>query len=351
MSGDTKDELLLVGSVPLDSAEEVFRGFGGALGRYLNAMPDGETGPRSHWVSRVHYEVFALYPDLEIVRRPRRDDGVERLNPHDASDGWQFRVREGTSSFALGYPGWRLGFAREAVNSFGLFRALKQLGVLPAHLRFQVSMPMVNSVVAARIFPTPGDLEKVRPGYLAALQAELARILEKIPGEELAIQWDLAGETLDAVRGTPREAAIERNIEQVRALSPGIPESVPVGYHFCFGTLGTWPTLAPQGLDETVVLANAVAEASVRRVDWVHIPVLDRVDEPYFAPLAALKPRGARVYLGVIHNMARYGERVVAARKFLPDFGVAAFCGFGRERPSDMPRILEDHLSAVQRVR
>ena len=36
------NQLLLVGSIPLDTVEEVMRSFGGPLGRYLPAMPDGE---------------------------------------------------------------------------------------------------------------------------------------------------------------------------------------------------------------------------------------------------------------------------------------------------------------------
>ncbi len=46
--------LLLVGSIPLDSAEDVLRSFGGALGPSLTTMPDGEVGPRKHWISRIH---------------------------------------------------------------------------------------------------------------------------------------------------------------------------------------------------------------------------------------------------------------------------------------------------------
>ena len=46
-------ELLLVGSIPLDTPEDVFRTFGRPLGKYLFAMPDGEVGPRRHWISRV----------------------------------------------------------------------------------------------------------------------------------------------------------------------------------------------------------------------------------------------------------------------------------------------------------
>ena len=40
----------LVGSVPLDSAEEVFRRASAALGDRLRRIPDGETGPRSDWI-------------------------------------------------------------------------------------------------------------------------------------------------------------------------------------------------------------------------------------------------------------------------------------------------------------
>ena len=32
---------------------------------------------------------------------------------------------------------------------------MKEKGVLPPHLRFQVSIPMVNSVLPPRIFPEP----------------------------------------------------------------------------------------------------------------------------------------------------------------------------------------------------
>ena len=37
-------DLLLVGSIPLDTPEQVFCRFGGPLGPYLAYMPDGEVG-------------------------------------------------------------------------------------------------------------------------------------------------------------------------------------------------------------------------------------------------------------------------------------------------------------------
>src|SRR5262247_613237 len=69
---EVSGELLLVGSIPLDTPQEVFESFGAPLGRYLFAMPDGEVGPRRHWISRVHYQVLAAHPELEVVQQRRR---------------------------------------------------------------------------------------------------------------------------------------------------------------------------------------------------------------------------------------------------------------------------------------
>jgi hypothetical protein len=345
-------ELLLVGSIPLDTPREVFETFGTPLGKYLFAMPDGEVGPRRHWISRIHYQVLAGHPELEVLQHPGPDEnGVERQAPRNAADAWWFKVKEGVRAARFGDPGWRLGFARDAINSYFVFSVLKEKGVLPAHLRFQVSIPMVNSALPPRIFPDVRDLEKIRPGYEAATRSEIAKIVEKIPARELAIQWDCSTEVQDAygsIPGFPLEGAVERSLAQVRNLSPHIPPDVALGYHFCFGTLGGWPRFAPADLGQAVKLANAVVAASGRRVDWVHIPVLDRSDHAFLAPLKELKPQGARVYLGAIHNMARFPERLATARKYLSDFGLGAYCGFGRLPPSDLPNVLADHLKAVE---
>jgi hypothetical protein len=69
--------------------------------------------------------------------------------------------------------------------------------------------------------------------------------------------------------------------------------------------------------------------------------------EAFFAPLKNLKPKGARVYLGVVHNMDGFKERIALARKFLPDFGVAGYCGFGRVPPAELPGVLKEHQQAI----
>jgi hypothetical protein len=344
-------QLLLVGSVPLETAEDVFRVFGAPLGPYLATMPDGEVGDRKWWVQRLSYQVFNGHPHLHAVRRPAPDGDVERLVPRDRTDTWQFVIADGIRDVKFGDPGWRLGFTKDALSSYFVFRTLREKGVLAKHLRFQVSIPLVNSVIGTRTFPRPGDAERVKPGYEAAVAAEVAKIVEKIPHDDLAIQWDASWEITDVYGGIPGQSpdeALARNTPQIARLSRVVPETVALGFHFCFGTFGGWPRLAPPDLGGAVDLANAAVAAAGRRVDWINIPSLDRSDDDFFRPLARLRPHGARVYLGLIHNMARFGARLAAARRHLADFGLSAPCGFGRIPETALPGILQDHLDAVR---
>jgi hypothetical protein len=74
MAGD----LLLVGSIPLDTPEQVFRRVGGPLGPYLAYMPDGEVGDRRYWIDGIAYRDFNGHPEIETLRRPAPDaNGVE----------------------------------------------------------------------------------------------------------------------------------------------------------------------------------------------------------------------------------------------------------------------------------
>jgi len=344
-------DLLLVGSVPLDSVEEVMRTFGGALAKHVPAIPDGEVGERRSWVNRLSYQIFSGHQDLETIRRPKSVDGVEQLLPRSRDDAWNFKVRPGVDRVRFGHPGSRLGYARDAVSSYFVFRTLREKGIIPAGVRFQVSIPMVNSVIRPLYFPDAADLARVRPGYEEAIAAEVAAMLWKIPNEDLAIQWDCAWEVA-AVHGAAAaiadEAKIETHVAPIGRLSEDIPDAAQLGFHFCFGTFGGWPAFAPKDLARTVELVNAAVTSARRRVDWVHIPTLDTLDDAFYAPLANLDVNGARIYLGAIHNMVTLQQRVDIARKFVPDFGLAAYCGFGRTPPAELPRILHDHLAALK---
>ena len=357
------DELLLVGSVPLETAEEVFRRVGAPLAQYLAYMPDGEVGDRQYWVDGIAYRVLNGHPELETLRRPAPDaNGVESWRPLGRHDEFQFRVRPGVKEVRFGDPGWRLGFTRDAVSSYFVFRQLKKDGVIPPHVRFQVCIPLTYSAVTA-FFPDPADEARIVPGFTAALRAEVAKMVEKIPPADLAIQWDLAIENryVEAMLARDGAAAAEREAERLMAPAREVcavtPDAVAVGYHSCFGTLEGWPSRQPKDLAGSVMLLNAAVRASGRRVDFLHLPTLGSAEDSFFAPLDRLERGGARVYLGAIHHLhddAGLRAQLRAARKHLgASFGISAPCGFGRvtERQGKLlgerPRSAQDLIGAI----
>lgn len=80
----------------------------------------------------------------------------------------------------------------------------------------------------------------------------------------------------------------------------------------------------------------AVLKSIQRAVNWIHLPVpKDRTDVAYFEPLHKLVEsmhESTELYLGVVHEYDPEGtrERIDAAKKVVPSFGVSAECGFGR---------------------
>ena len=62
---EAKDRLHLIGSIPLDDSEQVFRRLAGELGPFLRCMPDGETGERSRWVY-FQRQMLLEHPAMEV---------------------------------------------------------------------------------------------------------------------------------------------------------------------------------------------------------------------------------------------------------------------------------------------
>ena len=60
-------DLLLIGSAPVETAEDMFRQVGTPLADFLGSIPDGEPGERRWWVHRLSYQVFNGHPDLETI--------------------------------------------------------------------------------------------------------------------------------------------------------------------------------------------------------------------------------------------------------------------------------------------
>jgi hypothetical protein len=126
----------LVGSVPLGSAEEVFRAAAGALGDRLRRMPDGETGPRSDWIL-WQYPVFSAQSQFEV--------GPPGAGSYRALPQLRLRGHEPRSEPRFD----DLGYASAAIASYRTFARLKRDGIVPAACRFLVSLPTPLAPVSA----------------------------------------------------------------------------------------------------------------------------------------------------------------------------------------------------------
>jgi hypothetical protein len=80
----------------------------------------------------------------------------------------------------------------------------------------------------------------------------------------------------------------------------------------------------------------------------------DREDESYFRPLTDLDAGDARLFLGIvlpIDGVAGLERRHRTASRFLADFGVAMYCGFGRQPGADGMETMREHAHVVSTVR
>src|SRR5438094_9382112 len=165
----------LVGSVPLASAEVVFRTVAGEIGDRLRRIPDGETGPRSDWLV-WQLPLFTSHAQLEVV--PPGPDSWRPLP--------RVRVAEGARPDSVTFEA--LGYADAAIASYRVFARLTRDGHIPVACRFQVSLPTPIAPVTAFVVPDyQGVLERA---YEERLLREPRLILQEVPHDQLAVQWD-----------------------------------------------------------------------------------------------------------------------------------------------------------------
>jgi hypothetical protein len=349
-------EVLLVGSVGLKDAEEVFTKAAGILGDAVRRIPDGETGnARSYWI-QAQTPFFLDHPMLEMVEPDPDHPGAFRharipsagiYSPTMAGAyRGQARLREGVSPDALRFD--NLGYADWAAESYSTFRRLKQAGVIPGSTRFQVSIPTTHVWLQSRIFP--GDLDKIGPAYEAGIFREAERIAELIPRPELAIQWDCTEPVAyDVADADARRQMLRRMTE----FSRHVPEGVELGYHLCYGDWEHRHMREPDDAGGMVEIANALAAAVTRPIDWLHMPVpRSRSDDAFYAPLKDLRLQSeTRLFLGLVHytdGLEGTRRRMQAADRVVADYGIATECGMGRRVDQDIEKLLRIHKQASE---
>ena len=352
MSGRVTGDLLLVGSLPADSSEAAFRAGAELFGDILFALPDGETGPRAGWVGFERERLIRFNPGVEVVAESESPSGVAR----HVYDTPEFRVRGGETE--LRFDSWpRID---EAIASYELFRDLKAEGVIPEHLRFQVCLPFPVSALGSFKANFKHDFPMAARAYDELVERELQRLFAAVPPDQLAIQWDVCNEVLN-IEGKitwndqdDRELAWQRFAEPLKRFARQVPEEALVGYHLCYGTLGGWPMYEARDMALLVRMANFAVEHSGRSVDWFHLAGprnLRSEDHDFFRPLEGLDVAGARIFLGIvlpIDGLSGLRRRHATASEHLGEFGVAMYCGFGRQPGKDGTETMREHARVVR---
>ena len=337
----------LVGSIPLPDAESVFRIVSGAVGPHIKRLPDGETGIRKTWIKFLQ-DVLAENPAIEVARDVppfkfvQWDGKLIREIP-------RLRLKPGVEPDPQSF---KTGYADMAIASWGLFVRLQKAGVIPANVKFQISLP-------TPIAPTYNNMVPAdRPGLLPALTrhfvGEVARIAAAMPNDRIALQWDVCQEVL-GWEGYYDQGPVDfrtETIEVLATIGDAVPPGIELGYHLCYGSPADEHLVQPRDTGIMVEMINAIVAGVRRPIQFFHMPVPKaRTDDAYFTPLERLQLLpDTELYLGLIHHDDDAGDtaRLAAARRHVRVDGIGTECGMARGDPARLPALLAAHVRAAQ---
>ena len=336
-----------VGSIPLPDAETVFRTLAAATGSHLKRLPDGETGIRKTWI-RFLQQVLADNPAIEVAsdippfKFTQWDGKLLREIP-------RLRVKPGAR---LDPATVKTGYADMAIESWRLFDRLQQEGVIPAGVKFQISLPTPIAPTYNNMVPT--DRPALIPVLTTHMLGEVAEIARTLPNDRIALQWDVCQEVI-AWEGYYEPGPVDfrkETITELIAIGDGVPAAIELGYHLCYGSPADEHVIQPKDAGIMVEIVNAISAGVQRSIQFFHLPVpKPRTDDVYFAPLAGLKLHPeTELYLGLVQrdDMAGNAARLAAARRHVRVAGVATECGMARGDPERFPALLEAHAQTAE---
>ncbi|SMQ46020.1 unnamed protein product [Zymoseptoria tritici ST99CH_3D7] len=327
----------LVGSAPFPSTSTAFREHALGLPSRLKRIPDGETGER-HYFTAFQAGKFSAAPEVLVDFTDNQDSQRKDFTVEEVKAAVEKLEAKG---------GIETGYDVAANESYSVFRKLKEEGVIPKDVKFQVGIPSVASTIGPMI--NHAFQPALEPLYEASLFRALQNIQAAIPHDQLSIQLDLAvdmafwegqyltpwfaqGEGVDAVR--------EYIVAYVGRMMARIEEDVELGVHFCYGDMAHKHFYEPP---TTLAITSLLTHMLVfpHRISYIHfpIPVSAQTSLPTFlAPLTDITPtlmeKGLEVYPGVVQFDDEKGtrERIAAVTRACPGlkFGVATECGWGR---------------------
>jgi hypothetical protein len=345
------DHVHFNGSVNLADAESVMREIAARVPSGVRRIPDGETGDRGNWIF-FQLQRFLQLPWLVPVRPLDFAVGYEQLP--------QLRLADGVDPSDAAWPD--LGYAGAYLGSYPVFAALREQGVIPAGVRFQVEYPTPLASISAYIVPE--QWQELLGSYERAMFADLDQLLAAIPHDEVAVQWDVAAEfgILEDAFAPGGAQAFDAIIAGLARCIDQVPAGVPAGLHLCYGDYSHQHFKQPESLALQVRVLNAVTAASQRPVSFVSftVPQYQR-EEGYFAPLCELTS-GAGTELNfalVPYHVAEQEPGTTDAQVRLidatlagspggrRDWGICTECGMGRAGRDEIPGLLDLHRQII----
>lgn len=315
--------------------------------RGLRRLPDGETGERSNWIV-YQLPKFAECPQL--VPSAANEDMDYSAMP-------RFELSDNATAEDIAWPG--LGYAAAYRGSYEVFRSLRSSGVLPSDVRFQVQYPTPLASVASWTIPEQHVI--IEESYRRALFADLDELLDSVPHESIAVQWDVAIEFGILEKCFPSDPSLDFDsiVDRIARCIARVPPDVPVGLHLCYGDLGHKHFAEPDSLELQVRMVNELLRRSRRVINWVSFTVpQDRDDQRYFAPLSGiLTTAKTELAFGIVpyrpdDQLDGTIERQVAAIDAMlgaqTTWAVSTECGLGRSGRDEVLRLLDLHRDILE---
>jgi hypothetical protein len=334
------------GGVNLPDGETVMREIASRVPNGVRRIPDGETGDRQQWIF-FQLQKFWQTPGLEQAPPAGETPGYEQMP--------KVRLADGQDPDAVAWP--NLGYADAYLESYRTFARLREEGVIPAGVLFQVEYP--TPLASINGWVVPEDQDRLEASYTRALFADLDRLLAELPHDEIAVQWDVAVEfgILEGGFAGTASQDFDAIIRRLAACVDHVPADVPVGLHLCYGDYQHRHFKEPASLELQVRVVNALTQQASHPIRWLAFTVPQYQRDPgYFAPLSGLEVSDeTELYFALVPYHPDEQEpgtteaqvRLVDEQLGDREWGICTECGMARAEREEIPRLLDLHREIV----
>lgn len=120
----------LVGSIPAPDSEAAMRKVCKGLPERFKRIPDGETGSRNYFTLWQYY-LFKVAPQMMVSFEDNTESTKRQFTEQEVDEGIEQLEKAGINT----------GYDDAAIESYAVFKKLREEGVIPHGVKFQVGLP------------------------------------------------------------------------------------------------------------------------------------------------------------------------------------------------------------------